>query len=109
MPVCDKTLFSAYISCFSAFFDAYAGHIYATAYAVAIRFFVEHEELCNNTMIVASKGSPLEVLSAKLSNGQGGGYYIGGMLRNIVTDLGVVPIILKDPFYCRSYRQVVRS
>ena len=62
----------------------------------AIRFFVENEELCNNTMIVASKGSPLEVLSAKLSNGQGGGYYIGGMLRNIVTDLGVVPIIVKD-------------
>ncbi len=62
----------------------------------AMRFFVEHEELCNNTMIVASKGSPLEVLSAKLSNGQGGGYYIGGMLRNIVTDLGVVPIIVKD-------------
>ncbi len=27
----------------------------------AIRFFVEHEELCNNTMIVASKGYPLEV------------------------------------------------
>ncbi|MDE5654103.1 MAG: hypothetical protein K2I46_00665 [Clostridia bacterium] len=62
----------------------------------AIRFFVENEELCNNTMIVASKGSPLEVLSAKLSNGQGGGYYIGGMLRNIVTDLGVIPIIVKD-------------
>lgn len=62
----------------------------------AIRFFVENEELCNNTMVVASKGSPLEVLSATLSNGQGGGYYVGGMLRNIVSDLGVIPIIIKD-------------
>lgn len=69
----------------------------------AIKFFVENEELCNNTMVVASKGSPLEVLSAKLSNGQGGGYYIGGMLRNIVSDLGVIPIIIKDYIKNRYY------
>ncbi|MDE6276037.1 MAG: hypothetical protein K2M75_05800 [Clostridia bacterium] len=62
----------------------------------AMRFFIENEELCNNTMIVASKDSPLEALSAKLSNGQGGGYYIGNMLRGIVTDLGVIPITIKD-------------
>ena len=62
----------------------------------AIKFFVENEELCNNTMIVASKESPLETLSTTLSNGQGGGYYIGGMLRGIVSDLGVIPIIIKD-------------
>ena len=62
----------------------------------AMRFFIENEELCNNTMVVASKDSPLETLSVKLSNGQGGGYYIGGMLRNIVTDLGVIPITVKD-------------
>ncbi|MDE7191359.1 MAG: hypothetical protein K2O35_02690 [Clostridia bacterium] len=62
----------------------------------AMRFFIENEELCNNTMIVASKDSPLEALSVKLSNGQGGGYYIGGMLRNIVSDLGVIPITIKD-------------
>ena len=62
----------------------------------AMRFFIENEELCNNTMIVASKDSPIEALSVKLSNGQGGGYYLGGMLRNIVTDLGVIPITIKD-------------
>ncbi|MDE5911895.1 MAG: hypothetical protein K2H24_06135, partial [Clostridia bacterium] len=62
----------------------------------AMRFFIENEELCNNTMIVASKDSPMEALSVKLSNGQGGGYYLGGMLRNIVTDLGVIPITIKD-------------
>lgn len=62
----------------------------------AMGFFVENEELCNNTMIVASKDSPLEALSVKLSNGQGGGYYIGNMLRGIVTDLGVIPITIKD-------------
>lgn len=62
----------------------------------AMRFFIENEELCNNTMVVASKDSPLEALSVKLSNGQGGGYYIGGMLRSIVTDLGVIPITIKD-------------
>ena len=62
----------------------------------AMRFFIENEELCNNTMVVASKDSPLETLSVKLSNGQGGGYYIGNMLRGIVTDLGVIPITIKD-------------
>ena len=62
----------------------------------AINFFVENEELCNNTMIVTSKESPLEILSVTLSNGQGGGYYVGGMLRNIVSDLGVIPITIKD-------------
>lgn len=62
----------------------------------AMRFFIENEELCNNTMIVASKDSPLETLSVKLSNGQGGGYYLGGMLRNIVSDLGVIPVTIKD-------------
>ncbi|MDE5755783.1 MAG: hypothetical protein K2I23_01685 [Clostridia bacterium] len=62
----------------------------------AMRFFIENEELCNNTMVVASKDSPLEALSVKLTNGQGGGYYIGGMLRSIVTDLGVIPITIKD-------------
>ena len=62
----------------------------------AMRFFIENEELCNNTMVVACEDSPLEALSVKLSNGQGGGYYIGGMLRGIVTDLGVIPITVKD-------------
>lgn len=62
----------------------------------AMRFFVQNEELCNNTMIVASKGSPLEAMSAKLSNGQGGGYYLGGVLRNMTKDLGIIPMTIKD-------------
>ncbi len=62
----------------------------------AMRFFVENEELCNNTMVVASKDSPLEILNAKLSNGQGGGYYLGHFLRDIGKDLGVIPMTIKD-------------
>lgn len=69
----------------------------------AMTFFVENEELCNNTMVVASKNSPLEILSAKLANGQGGGYYLGHYLRDIGSDLGVIPVTIKD-YVMNRYR-----
>lgn len=69
----------------------------------AMRYFIENEELCNNTMLIAAKDSPLELLSAKLSNGQGSGYYLGQYLRNIGKDLGVIPMTIKD-YIMRRYR-----
>ena len=69
----------------------------------AMRFFIENEELCNNTMVVASKDSPLEIISSKLSNGQGGGYYLGHYLRDIGSDLGVIPVTIKD-YIMNRYR-----
>ncbi|MDE6188855.1 MAG: hypothetical protein K2G37_01035 [Clostridia bacterium] len=64
----------------------------------AMRFFFEGQILCNNTMVVAAKDNPKDVLSPTLTNGIGAGYYLGTMLRNVGGDLGVIPMTIKDYF-----------
>lgn len=68
----------------------------------AMRYFLESEVLCNNTMVVASTQSPREALSPTLANGVGSGYYIGQILRNMDSELGIIPVTLKDYFKNRS-------
>lgn len=67
----------------------------------ALRYLLENQVVTYNTMLVTSKENPRELLSAKLSNGIGSGYYLGQVLRTVATDFGVVPVSIKDYFMLR--------
>ncbi len=68
---------------------------------VAMKYFFENEILCNNTMVVTAKESPKELLTTKLSNGIGSGYYLGQTLRKMGKDFGIIPMTIKDYFMNR--------
>ncbi len=69
----------------------------------ALRYFLENQIVSYNTMLVTSKEKPKEILSQKLSNGIGSGYYMGQILRTVAGDCGVVPVSIKD-YFMNRYR-----
>lgn len=66
-----------------------------------LRYLLENQIVTYNTMLVTSREKPEELLSAKLSNGIGSGYYLGQVLRTVAADFGVVPVSIKDYFMLR--------
>lgn len=69
----------------------------------ALRYFLENQIVSYNTMLVTSKEKPKEILSQKLSNDIGSGYYLGQILRTVAGDCGVVPVSIKD-YFMHRYR-----
>lgn len=67
----------------------------------ALRYFLENQVVTYNTMLVTCENKPKEVLSGKLTNGIGSGYYLGQVLRTVAADFGVVPVSIKDYFMLR--------
>lgn len=67
----------------------------------ALRYLLENQVVTYNTMLVTSGDKPDELMSAKLSNGIGSGYYLGQVLRTVAADFGVVPVSIKDYFMLR--------
>lgn len=69
----------------------------------ALRYFLENQIVSYNTMLVTSKEKPKEILSQKLSNDIGSGYYMGQILRTVAGDCGVTPVTIKD-YFMHRYR-----
>lgn len=67
----------------------------------ALRYLMENQTVTYNTMLVASREKPEELLSAKLTNGIGSGYYLGQVLRTVKSDFGTMPVTIKDYFMLR--------
>lgn len=66
-----------------------------------LKYLLENQVVAYNTMLVASKQTPKELISTQLSNGIGTGYYMGQILRTVANDCGVTPLSIKDYFMLR--------